>query len=112
MRRATVFIPASVVGHPMLFRSSLGRQRNIVEYQVRQTAHGADVDLDLLRQTLTRELQAIGVPAPEVAIGPVPTFERQSTGRTQTTSPLIWQLSRSPTTDPAPLSDMGCRAKN
>jgi hypothetical protein len=80
----------------MLFRSPLGRQRNIVEYQVRQTAHGAsvelrtagDVDLDSLRQTLMRELQAIGIPAPEIAIGLVPTFERQSTGKLKRFIPL------------------------
>ena len=37
--------------HPHLFRSTLGRQRNIVEYQVRQTERGADIDGPLRRRT-------------------------------------------------------------
>jgi phenylacetate-coenzyme A ligase PaaK-like adenylate-forming protein len=85
----TFIYAGGVVAHPMLFRSPLGRQRNIVEYQVCQTADGAsvelrtdgDVDLESLRQTLTRELQTIGIPTPEITIGVVPTFERQSTGK-------------------------------
>jgi hypothetical protein len=35
----TFLYTGGVVAHSMLFRSPLGRQRNIVEYQVRQTAH-------------------------------------------------------------------------
>jgi phenylacetate-CoA ligase len=85
-----------VVAHPMLFRSPLGRDRNIVEYQVHQTEHGASVDLrtdgyvdlDSLRQTLMRELRAIGISAPEVAIRLVPDFERQSTGKLKRFVPL------------------------
>jgi phenylacetate-coenzyme A ligase PaaK-like adenylate-forming protein len=96
-RSDDTFIYASgVTAHPMLFRSPLGRQRNIVEYQVRQTAHGAavelrtdgDVDLDSLRQELARELQAVGLPAPEIVIGLVPTFDRQSTGKLKRFIPL------------------------
>jgi phenylacetate-coenzyme A ligase PaaK-like adenylate-forming protein len=85
-----------VTAHPMLFRSPIGRQRNVVEYQVRQTEHGAEValrtdgyvDLDSLRETLRRELRAIGISAPEVAIGLVPSFERQATGKLKRFVPL------------------------
>jgi phenylacetate-coenzyme A ligase PaaK-like adenylate-forming protein len=85
-----------VVVHPMLFRSPMGRDRNIVEYQVHQTEHGAsidlrtdgDVDLDSLRQTLIRELRAVGISAPEVSIRIVSDFERQATGKLKRFVPL------------------------
>jgi hypothetical protein len=35
--------PGEVVVHPHVFRSVLGRERDVLEYQVRQTAAGADV---------------------------------------------------------------------
>ena len=51
-----------VVVHPMAFRSALGREMNVMEYQVRQTEHGASitlrsegqVDIVALRRTIER----------------------------------------------------------
>ena len=44
-RADDVFRYGTIVVHPLTFRSPLGRHPDVVEYQVRQTAHGADVSL-------------------------------------------------------------------
>jgi phenylacetate-CoA ligase len=76
-----------VVVHPHLFRSALGREAGIVEYQVRQTERGAAVsvrghaDVDRLERELIAGLQNLGLEDPEVTITTVAKIERQDTGK-------------------------------
>jgi phenylacetate-coenzyme A ligase PaaK-like adenylate-forming protein len=75
--------------HPHLFRSALGRQRNILEYQVRQTKRGADIavhcvgalDTAELHQEITAGLTASGLERPDVSIRGVKGLERLATGK-------------------------------
>jgi phenylacetate-coenzyme A ligase PaaK-like adenylate-forming protein len=75
--------------HPFIFRSVLGRERDIVEYQVRQTARGADVrvrcqgpvDAAKLAEALRVALVAAGLVGAEVSVTPVDALDRQSTGK-------------------------------
>ena len=80
--------PNNVVVHPHVFRSVLGRDARVVEYQVRQTAAGADIftigtpaEPGLLERELCRELAALGVRSPAVNLRAVDALERQPTGK-------------------------------
>jgi phenylacetate-coenzyme A ligase PaaK-like adenylate-forming protein len=60
--------PGEVVVHPHVFRSVLGRKRDVLEYQVRQTAAGADVlvvaastDASAIERAVAAELRRLGV---------------------------------------------------
>ncbi|MDQ1422776.1 MAG: hypothetical protein QOD72_274 [Acidimicrobiaceae bacterium] len=84
--------------HPHLFRSALGRRRQIFEYQVRQTVAGAEVavrtstdfDTEALRRELTEGLAALGVNAPQVTLAVVNEIERaQATGKLRRFIPLV-----------------------
>jgi len=85
-----------VAVHPHVFRSALSRRRNIVEYQVRQTACGAAItvvcdgpaDLPGLEAELVTRLTELGVPSPKVSVTPVGLIERQSTGKLRRFVPL------------------------
>jgi len=67
-----------------VFRSTLGRRRHIVEYQVRQTPTGADiaarctgpVDFVGLCAEIADELTALGLTGPQVTVVPVDHLER------------------------------------
>lgn len=67
-----------------VFRSVLGRQRNVVEYQVRQTAAGADVavrcigpvDCVEVAAEITRDLKTLGLDSPDITVVPVERLER------------------------------------
>jgi phenylacetate-CoA ligase len=82
--------------HPLIFRSALGRERNILEYQVRQTHNGADiaarclrnVDMQGLRRKIVQELRQLGLKDPEVSITPVDRLERQAIGKLKRFFPL------------------------
>jgi phenylacetate-coenzyme A ligase PaaK-like adenylate-forming protein len=82
--------------HPHLFRSRLGRDRNILEYQVRQTALGAaiairtraDVDTARLRDEIAADLGHLGLWDPAVTITQVDQLERQATGKLKRFMPL------------------------
>jgi len=82
--------------HPLVFRSALGGERNIVEYQVRQTDKGAeiaarclgDVDIAGLRRKIIEELAQLGLREPEVSITPVERLERQAIGKLKRFFPL------------------------
>jgi phenylacetate-coenzyme A ligase PaaK-like adenylate-forming protein len=82
--------------HPLNFRSALGRQPAILEYQVRQSERGADidvtgradVDLAALRRELEERLRALGLEAPEVRMRRVETLARQGTGKLKRFVPL------------------------
>jgi phenylacetate-CoA ligase len=85
-----------LVVHPLVFRSPLGLCRHVIEYQVRQTARGADiavrcqgpVDLVGLQVEITSKLTAIGLTAPEVTVTAVEHLERQDTGKLKRFIPL------------------------
>ena len=82
--------------HPLIFRSPLGRERNIVEYHVRQTDNGAaiavrcvgEVDITGLRRKIIHELAELGLKDPEVSITPVERFERTGMGKLKRFFPL------------------------
>jgi phenylacetate-coenzyme A ligase PaaK-like adenylate-forming protein len=82
--------------HPHLFRSVLGGERNILEYQVRQTSHGADisircggeVDVSLLREKIANGLNGLGLENPDLSIVQVDRFERLETGKLKRFLPL------------------------
>jgi phenylacetate-CoA ligase len=70
--------------HPHVFRSALGRHPGIVEYQVRQTEHGARitvrcggrVDLQQLSSEISDGLATLGVPRPGIDVTAVERLER------------------------------------
>ena len=87
--------------HPHIFRSPLSRQRNIVEYQVRQTPSGADVlvraggpiDVEALRAEIVGDLSRL-VEAPDVSIVEVDAIPRQDTGKLKRFVPLSHETCR------------------
>jgi phenylacetate-coenzyme A ligase PaaK-like adenylate-forming protein len=82
--------------HAHMFRSRLGKERHIVEYQVRQTPAGAQVavrcngsvDLAGLQDGLVVELQRAGLPAPEVEVRPVESIDRPPSGKLKRFVPI------------------------
>jgi phenylacetate-CoA ligase len=79
-----VFVYQGIHIHPHLFRSELGREAAVVEYQVRQTPAGAaiavhctaPVTLDGLRERIAAALGRAGLERPQVTIETVDRFER------------------------------------
>jgi hypothetical protein len=80
-----------------VFRSVLSRQRNVVEYQVRQTASGADVavrcigpvDCVEVASEITRDLKTLGLDSPDITVVPVERLERiASSGKLKRFIPL------------------------
>jgi phenylacetate-coenzyme A ligase PaaK-like adenylate-forming protein len=75
--------------HLHLFRSALGRRRQTLEYQVRQTRAGADIavrtsaplDTDALSRELADALTELGVARAQVTVSEVDALERTSTGK-------------------------------
>lgn len=82
--------------HPHVFRSRLGQEHNVVEYQVRQTAQGAavtlrcvgPVELELLRNAIVDDLKRLGLPQPDVSITVVDALDRQAGGKLKRFVPL------------------------
>jgi phenylacetate-coenzyme A ligase PaaK-like adenylate-forming protein len=82
--------------HPITFRSPLGRERYITEYQVYQTPRGAEirvlcngpVNLDALRGEIEHKLSQLGVTGPRVVVVAVPGFEQEGTGKLKRFFPL------------------------
>jgi phenylacetate-coenzyme A ligase PaaK-like adenylate-forming protein len=75
--------------HPFTFRSHLGRTREIVEYQVRQTHDGAEVlvvaaaplDTSAIAERLRRALVDLGLARAAVTVREVDVLDRQATGK-------------------------------
>jgi phenylacetate-CoA ligase len=92
----TFFYLQGGVVHPHVFHSRLGRERGIVEYQVRQTARGADVaircrgevDVTSLRADIASGLARLELENPEVSVEPVERLDRHSTGKLKRFLPL------------------------
>jgi phenylacetate-CoA ligase len=82
--------------HPHVFRSRLGQEHNVVEYQVRQTERGAavalrcagPVALELLRNAIVDDLKRLSLPQPDVTITVVDAIDRQCTGKLKRFVPL------------------------
>jgi phenylacetate-coenzyme A ligase PaaK-like adenylate-forming protein len=78
-----------IVVHPLTFRSPLGRERNVVEYQVQQTPQGALVSARLdgavdtagLAARIAENLAGAGLIEPEVSVVAVDAFDRQASGK-------------------------------
>lgn len=96
-RADDIFVYAGgILVHPLTFRSQLGRERRIIEFQVHQTERGAaiairveeNIDTGLLRTALEQELASLGLRQPEVTIGLVDRFDRQQTGKLKRFVPL------------------------
>lgn len=86
----TFSFSGGVVAHPLIFSTVLGRAPQVAEYQVHQTANGADVlvlpagealDLRSLRRDLEQGLAAVGVVQPRVTVRAVARIPRLSTGK-------------------------------
>jgi phenylacetate-coenzyme A ligase PaaK-like adenylate-forming protein len=85
-----------IVVHPLTFRSPLGRERDVVEYQVRQTPRGAlvrirtggPIDTAGLAGRIAVSLARAGVVDPEVDVVAVDAFERQASGKLKRFFPL------------------------
>lgn len=85
-----------LVVHPLIFRSCLGHERDVVEYQVSQTQRGASIavrtqgPVDTLRvaTALESELLRVGLPDPSVTVEIVDGFDRQKTGKLKRFLPL------------------------
>ena len=92
----TFFYPRIGAVHPHVFRSRLGRERNIVEYQVRQSARGAEVavrcagevDVASVRAGIASDLARLGLENPEVSVEPVERLARHSSGKLKRFVPL------------------------
>lgn len=75
--------------HPHVFRSRLGAEPAVLDYQVIQTAHGADVrvqcagaaDVRTLQSALVEALRRCGLSQPQVSVTPVETLDRGHTGK-------------------------------
>jgi phenylacetate-coenzyme A ligase PaaK-like adenylate-forming protein len=87
--------PGGQVVHPHTFRSVLGRDRRVVEYQVRQTPAGAEVlvvgapaDPAAIGRALAAELAGLGLPGPSVEVRVVDQLDRQATGKVRRFRPL------------------------
>jgi phenylacetate-coenzyme A ligase PaaK-like adenylate-forming protein len=95
-RTDDIFQYDDVVVHPLVFRSRLGGNPNITEYQVRQTEHGADisvrtigaVDAAALARAIGDDLERAGLAGAKVAIAVVDSFDRQQTGKLRRFFPL------------------------
>jgi phenylacetate-coenzyme A ligase PaaK-like adenylate-forming protein len=83
--------------HPLVFRTPLGQNSAIEEYQVHQTEHGAkigviasgSIDVDALKRQLLDALAQAGLPNAEIEIDLVDTLERhKETGKLRRFIPL------------------------
>jgi phenylacetate-coenzyme A ligase PaaK-like adenylate-forming protein len=88
--------PGGCTVHPLVFRSPLGRAAGVIEYQVWQTADGADVrvvcespiDVHGLRTALCRALADAGFPSAVVTVTAVERLQRLGTGKLRRFVPL------------------------
>lgn len=82
--------------HPHLFRSALGEEPEIIEYQVHQTDRGArieiiaesKIDTRRIGRKIEQAIVALGVAQPEVTIVPVAALTRLTTGKLRRFVPL------------------------
>jgi phenylacetate-coenzyme A ligase PaaK-like adenylate-forming protein len=97
-RSDDIFVYAGGVHiHPLAFRTPLGQNSKIVEYQVRQTEKGATIgvvangpiDVPALKQDLADSLAKAGLPNAEIEVALVDALERhKETGKLRRFIPL------------------------
>jgi phenylacetate-CoA ligase len=96
-RTDDVFVyDGGIVIHPLTFRSELGRQPAILEYQVKQQPGGAaiairaagPIDTESLRQKVASALASAGLHDAAVAVEVVDRFDRQETGKLKRFIPM------------------------
>lgn len=88
--------PAGTVIHPHVFRSVLGKQDSVVEYQVQQTADGAaiyavatgELDTGALGLRIEAALSAAGLHRPTVTVETVSAVARGAAGKLRRFAPL------------------------
>lgn len=89
--------PGDVLIHPMVFRTPLGQNPDVEQYQVHQTQRGADVaviarnefDVEQLRRDIAEALASRGLSNPEITIKLVETLEHhKETGKMKRFIPL------------------------
>ena len=88
--------PGGVTVHPHAFRSVLGRDARVIEYQVRQTLRGADVllrthgpvDVEHIARALEAELNRVGYGHPLVTARIVEDVPRVGVGKLKRFVPL------------------------
>ena len=91
-----LFTYRGTVIHPHLFRSALGAETAITEYQVRQTSRGADisivtagpVDAISLARRLESALSSAGLESAEVTVEAVTAIDRGPSGKLRRFAPL------------------------
>lgn len=107
-RADDLFAYGSVIVHPHVIRSPLAARREVVEYQVAQTADGADVrvregghervDEAALAAAIAHALEQAGVPRPAVTVRVVDRIERDPrTGKLKRFIPLAPAPAAAPT---------------
>src|SRR5262245_41818435 len=88
--------PGGAVVHPHTFRSVLGREAGVLEYQVRQTVRGADVllrtrepvDVERIARILEAELDRVGCRRPLVTARVVERIPRVGVGKLKRFVPM------------------------
>jgi len=88
--------PGGPVVHPHVFRSALAREPRVLEYQVRQTADGAAIDVccgeaidaRALATRIETELRPLGLAAPRVDVTRVERIARTGAGKLKRFVPL------------------------
>ncbi len=86
----------NVVIHPHVFRSPLSRHPQVIEYQVRQTSRGAEIDVRLdgaidqnrLTEEIAEHLEAAGLVHPALTLARVDEIPRTSAGKHRRFVPL------------------------
>lgn len=89
--------PGGIDVHPHLFRSALAGERNVVEYQVAQTARGAaiaavctgEINEERLRAMIVSGLSKLGLGDPDVQITRVASLDRLRSGKLKRFVPLV-----------------------
>jgi phenylacetate-CoA ligase len=87
---------AGIRAHPHIFRSTLGREPVVIDYQVRQTDTGAAImvttsgpfDTQPLGEELRAALSGLGLPHPDVTVSVVAALDRTATGKLRRFVPL------------------------
>jgi phenylacetate-coenzyme A ligase PaaK-like adenylate-forming protein len=88
--------PGGPTVHPFTFRSILGREPAIIEYQVRQTPRGADilvrterpVETTRISESIRAALAAVGLGDATVSVATVDILDRQASGKLRRFVPL------------------------
>jgi len=83
-RASEVLTYGDVRLHPLVIRSALARTPQVVDYQIRQTPRGADIDIvanapvdpDAIAVDVRDRLTAAGLPDPHVTVTPVDALAR------------------------------------